>query len=395
MVEDVSKSKQRSISRELPTNVAEYSTTFGKPRFVGVPQDNQLIENSSLEGILHGRKISEVYKQDTQELQAADIEWDRAVFTLKCLSVACAHHEDVVNRAYKELKEDVLKGKNSWEATEHEKKSYNRKIKSTQQQFSKLVDFGGKISAYDTGARFQFDDPIKDSGPRGDGTPFDLIADKAREREIIFDNGDTTFTTTVNPQTLYQAEAYHLLEKGNRYEMTGENLALIVNSFNEKIFYRQLKPWLKEKEKEMTASLKILTGHREKIKFSDGKEVEHSVGNDGFLDFILSEKPFCRMYINQKDGEITGISLSGEDWRNTVSIEADNNTYYQVLDPGYFGEEPVKEIIKQGERLFNIVQTARQLHDTAENSPDRILLSNSQIVYQLINKVMKIVNPAS
>lgn len=387
---------QPKIVRELPGDVAEYFTTFGRPRFIGIPRDDQLEEDSSMEGILHGRAISEVYTQDTKELEGAGVDWDRGVYVLQCLAIACAYHDIVISQTYEELQARIYQGKYFYEVDQASRDLYEREAKAVVNRHSRLVDFGGRISAFATGARVQVDNPIKNSEPQGDGTPFDLIANESPERKIVFDGDDIQFTTTVNAQTLLQAEAYHLLEKGNRYALTGAQLARLVSSFNEEVFLQQIKPWFDSEQGRIMAGLKVIMGHGEKIRFNDGVEVEHDVGRNGCLNFLLSNKPFSRLMITLDNGQIKNISIDGKDFHNAVSIKNKGGKFYQKVRRDSTLQslrEPENKLINQGDRLFDIVQIAQQLHQTAKDCPEGVLLINSQQVHSLATKAMTIVNP--
>src|SRR3989338_3996655 len=135
---------------EQPFNVSYYHTTYGRPRFLGIPRDDQLNEQSSMEGILHGRKISEVYEQDTLELEKAGISWDRAVHVLKCLSVASAYQDEQLEAAHSSIRAQILQGKKLYSVDEHVKQSFEAAIKDARDKLSGLAGFGS-IKSYRTG----------------------------------------------------------------------------------------------------------------------------------------------------------------------------------------------------------------------------------------------------
>jgi hypothetical protein len=140
------------------------------------------------------------------------------------------------------------------------------------------------------------------------------------------------------------------------------------------------------------AGLKVVLGHREEIKFKDGVEVSHKMVRGGTLDFFLSKKPFSRLTIRQDNGQIVEISLSGEDYKNAVSIGVEGGGFYQRVYQDS-GGEPEKRSIVQGDPLFDITRTAQLLHQTAKGHSDGVLSSNSQKVHELATKVTAIVNP--
>ena len=119
------------------------------------------------------------------------------------------------------------------------------------------------------------------------------------------------------------------------------------------------------------------------------------MGNFGTVDLILCGKPFTRLYINQKQGSITGVALSGEDYRQAVSIQSDGAQFYEYIHPAKFGQEGTYRPITPGDHLYGPVAAAQVLHHTAKTSPDGILLENSDLVHALVHQVKAIVNPES
>jgi hypothetical protein len=68
------------MNEEVDSNsIQSRESSFRNPRFLGVPRDDQLLEASSREGILHGGTISQVHGEDTDALERAGVSWERGI----------------------------------------------------------------------------------------------------------------------------------------------------------------------------------------------------------------------------------------------------------------------------------------------------------------------------
>ncbi len=350
------------LSHELPSNITSYETSYGKPRFVGIPNDDQLMEKSSIEGILKGRTISEVYAQDTAELNQHGVTWDQAVEILKNLALAVAYqneHSGIPSA----LNRDQLR---------------RRPVR--------LPGFGKDINAFRllAGFKFQMHNPIKSEIKPGEETARDIIANTAPEVQVQIGK----ISAVINPQTLLQAEAYHLLEKGNAYQMTGNDIDSLIKSFNKKEFDRIVEPWVQEKMINLIKHIKTLPHHEEKIKYIDGKEVALSVPGSTAIDIYFSTEPFSRLMIDHEEGKLSRIELSGGRDSKSVTIKLENGQFFL-----YKPLEREGVLITTESPYVPIIQCALNVLDTARNLPTGILLSQSGNLHDNIDKSIKLLYP--
>ncbi|MCB9813130.1 MAG: hypothetical protein H6772_01855 [Pseudomonadales bacterium] len=284
----------------------KYITSSDLPRFVGVPNDDDLLEDSSLEGIFGGRKISEVYASDTKMLLEAGVDWERASHVLNCLAVSASFHADLQKKIIDETMQSVFRGAEYWEVDEKTRKKYESEVQSALENMPDLPGFPG-VSSHGTGARFQFLNPIKAAKIQGESrNDFELIADETPERAIKFLIDGKKVETTINYHTYYLATAHHLLEKGNRYELTGKQLAFLVKIFNQEQFDQKLNFWVKRKANELRKGLAIRLKHHEEVQFKEGTEIKLSAGHHlsiytnkllSLMDFEISTKHLSNIRI--------------------------------------------------------------------------------------------------
>lgn len=351
MSKDVSKNIERG---GILVNRSE--STYGLPRFLGVPKDNQLLESSSLEGILNGRRISEVVTSDTKELEKAGIGWERAVHVLKCLAISSSCQTE----------------------------------NFSPEGIQPIIGFNSVYSER-TRARFQFDDPISGTRSSGDQTPFDSVATIAPECQIRY-SGDRTdsFITVINQQTLLMAEYYHLLEKGNQYAMTGDQLGKLVNSFNEKEFNERLGPWLTDKMRKEMYGLAVPRGHIEAITFGREDPIRLKIGYFGSITITFFDKSPIYLGINHNSGRLKGFELQGK--LSYAEMKRKNSKFILTFrsahgTPGFSEDE---EIIDSGSSIHSICEAGATLLKAARNQPDKILSDNSRLMFDLAREVQRV-----
>jgi hypothetical protein len=373
--------------------IITFESTYSHPRFVGVPDDNQLKENSSMVGILNGRLISEVFASDTSELTEAGVSWDQAIHVLKCLAISASYQDEQNSQAFERARIQIFHGKESYEATLTQQKQYDLVVKQILQDHCVLIGFGGHVLAQSTGARVQFDDPINNALPQGDPSLFDLVALRGPEKQIAFTSADTNFKSTINYPTLVQAEKYHLLEKGNQYAMTGAQLALLVHAFGETEFNTKIGQWLRQKMDDEYIGLSVIKQHNEVIVFEGGIQIELTIHNFGGLDLIVFSKPFTRCTIEQDNGVIKEIHLSGVDYHYAKQIIAIKGKYFRRELGDRWGDSDKMIPVEGSDAESSVCRAAEILLQTAKAQPDGILKDNAGIVYTLAHRVKAIVNP--
>jgi len=275
----------KEVRRDI--QVMTIKDTSKNPRFLGVPSQEQVNESASLEGLFGGRPIERVVEEDTNQLRERGTNWEEGISVLKRLAISLRYIED-----HGEL--DQLPG---------------------------FPDLEFKF----TGAPFQFSELIDIGIEQGDGTYKDLIAGDASEARISWLKNGEVKSTVVNPQTLFLAEAYHVLEKGNRYELSGDDLADIIAKFDEESF-SITRGWMDD-QKEVKGAI---VGHKEKILYGNGNEATLTVLRHGGLWLIANseQRGFFRLTIKaNQDKEFGGIKiessiLGGKPWeKNIIDID--------------------------------------------------------------------------
>lgn len=325
--------KRPPIDGEAGEPIRSRESSFTKSRFIGVPNDDQLVEKASFEGVLGGRTIAEVHAEDTAALESAGYSWDQAVKVLHSLAVAAE---------YKYGEEPVG--------------FQNIQVRST-----------GSIS--------EFSNIIKDEGIQGD--PTTLLEARSRfthEYEVTIDNG-TTFV--INPQTLFLAEAFHILEKGNRYALTGSQLAELIKRFDRQAFENdeQFQEWMGQEHEGTYSGYKAVVGHKEKVTFEDDIEVELDVSKRGsFSLYTSSEKlPRVGFSMEHKKGEMKRIAIDTE--RFTIFLQREPEgwklSYYDraVRDSWDISYQQLPE----NSPLWEFVKLGQRVVERAKNQTDGLL----------------------
>jgi hypothetical protein len=378
----------KELVTEHMQDILSYESTFGKPRFLGVPEDDRLIEESSLEGILHGRKISDVYAQDTLELTRAGMSWDDAVAILKKLAIACLHQEVRHGQIASEIERSVFGDFGYWDAPKPYRDRYGQEVERAFIDNAGLAGFDPAVKAYATGAKVQFDNPIREDRHIGDGSRFDLVAESAPEREIRF-TGDDRFTSVVNFPTLRVAEMYHLLEKGNRYRMTGADITRFKDTFNESEFDRQLGTFMAEHMIQASSGLAAVPGHREELLYTDRSRVILKVGNYGFISILLSDAPFLRLTITRKEYGLSQVEIGGEDYRRGLILGMQDGQLLIRKESQVFGKPPTYLPVREGTFPDFVRRISEAIHAYATENPDGILRVFAGDVFQIRSKALR------
>jgi hypothetical protein len=286
-----------------PISVLSRFDSFAQPRFLGVPTQEQIDEAGSQEGMLGGLPVEDVVAKDTSELEQAGITWDEAVTTLKNMAVT-VHF----------LRENKLWGE--------------------------MPGFPG-LTAERTGAHFQFSDLVNTDQEHGDGDIFDYIAHESGEAKITYNaGGSDSFSFTINPQTLHLAEAHHILEKGNQYQLTGAQLATIVKLFRSD-YFEEIRKWTVAQETPGAA-----LSHTEKISYSDGTKAKLTVNRNKIIWlYPPTAVYFFRVSIQSSPaGQLEKVSII------KVATEGDKPTYFDLA-----GEE------SETSKLHDLVSVAKEL----------------------------------
>lgn len=375
--------------------VEKYTTTSDLPRFVGIPGDDQLIENSSLEGILHGRTISEVVDSDTQELEREGVTWETAVQVLKCLAVAGAWQDERISSIWTPTLGFIRETRSKFQMSEADEKQIEKMYPNLEETWAVLPGFSGHVRAYGTSSKVQFDDPIRGSQDQGDAAPLDTLAFEAPEREIVVRDSHGEFSTVVNVHTLILAERNHLLEKGNRYGLTGEQLARIVKAFDKEEFEQALGSWVDEKtgRGEFRSQLR----HHEVIKYADGAVLEFEVLR-GCLAVTRSSEPFVELRIETTNGKVRSINLAGEqrdtsrynvrqlnipiEYRDGVPclrirlMDVSGGCRFEVIDEG----SPLHQYVRYAEKIAELARSKVNVLPGIEGETYAVLQSASELV---------------
>ncbi len=337
--------------------VTRAESTYGLPRFLGVPKDNQLRERSSLEGILNGQKISEVVASDTEALDRAGITWDRAVHVLKCLAISSLCQAETISP----------------------------------EGLFQIIGFNSVYSQR-THLRYQyFDDPIVDTVNPGDQSPFDSVATSAPEFEIRY-SGERThgFINVINEQTLLTAEYYHLLEKGNRYAMTGDQLATLVRAFKEDEFNSKFERWLPKIMKREMYGLAAPRGHVEMITFGSNPPIKFEIMRQGSVTIDFSDEPRLSIGIDQKGGRLKELNVTGKLFHTEIKKTKDNYfvTFQSPNDSEGFTEEVIP--VNPDSTMSDICDAVTVLLQTAKKQPDKNLSDNSELVFKLAQEMQRV-----
>jgi hypothetical protein len=239
---------------------------------------------------------------------------------------------------------------------------------------------------------FQFDNPIRGAGARGDPTtPLEIVADAISEFDIQLSQEGGDFTTSINRLTLYLATAHHLLEKGNRYAMTGEQLAILVAQFDKESFNADegLHAWMAEKTKESGGPYKAITGHEEKVKFIDGVEFDLKVRIYGALS-ISANSPELRLLQLHVDKDLVLNSLKVISNRFNIDVGRKGDRWYM----GYCRKDNdryVEEEVPPDSPLWTIIGIGTSVIDRAKNQQDGVLANtDAQALHALISNGMNL-----
>lgn len=379
MLDQLEKHKVYQSSEILPAGVVRYDTTFGQPRFVGVPNESQFSEDASMEGILGGRSVAEVYEQDTSELAEAGFNWEQAISVLRCLATACVYQEQQLSATYEELRQKMSEDSN---------------FDAAREQYAYLIGFGKNVwaKADEYYPRVQVLDPVSDAKPQGDPSLEELLANKVPERTLVFqdENGETV-KVVINRMTLMLAETYHMLEKGNQYAMTGKQLAQLIRYFNREEYNASLAEWIQEESSKLQTGLAVVSGHCENLVFSDGKSVTFEVGLYGDINVVLSDNPFCRLSINYKEGRIKSVDISGVDYKKTISFENREGLLQHKLQRANYSDPVQYETLAVKSVLYGVQKAIEEIFQTARSQPDRILLDTAQTVRLLVDEAVPLV----
>ncbi len=328
-------------------------SSYTRPRFLGVPRDDQLREDSSIEGILGGRTISDVYREDSAALSSAGYNWDDAVRALQCLAATA---------------------------------SYSRG--------KELVGFNG-LRAVPLGAFFQPSLPIKDAGIQGE--PRDAVEEKASdinngEFEVTGDNG---LKTVINPDTLYLAEAHHLLEKGNRYALTGEQLAHIIRNFDQEAFEgdRHLQDWIRQENEKNAGPFKARPEHKEKITYADSSEVGLEIGHLGGVDLLTNNYNLAQIQygIDEEAKILKRATLYSNKFQINCTRTEDGWEMSYTLDEstGNAVHERVRKQIPLDSPLIRVIDIGQNIVNNANMRPDRLLTdSDANFIHECITNSM-------
>lgn len=190
-------------------------------------------------GLFCGRDVQEVYASDTEELIQSGVSWDQAIRFLKCVGLYSAYLDDVARKKLLRL----------WKKHQKDPRGYTLAMTEYMQDVGKLPGFNGTVLLNFTSSREGYRDdanPVYGAGPiyPASPTPLDTIAYLAFEKSLIVPD---QFKTYVNRLTLYMADSFRMLEKGNRYQLTGAQLAGLTTSFDEEAFFMQIQPWLEKR----------------------------------------------------------------------------------------------------------------------------------------------------
>lgn len=375
------------VGKENPTiQVVSRISSAQLPRFAGVPGDETLLEDSSQEGILHGRSISEVVGQDTSELEAAHCTWDQAEEVLTYLAAACHYREvhfheqtDALRRGGPVPSASVLKPP----VSETERKLLFQQILS---ENSSLPGFPG-IRAYvdDTRTYTQVWIPFRNPGIRGDPrTPVETVARRFGEMPISYEFNRGFAKIMTNAQTYIQAVAYHVLEKGNQYEMTGGQLAHLIRLFDRNDFDRQLGTWIAGKAREYRLPFVCEMGHTEIITFQDNSRMELEIWKNGSFEIKSSNQSWPRLHFSTNpSGELQEFSVINKyrkifigkhdgEWKIALLVEPNRD---DQADVPISGGSILRKYIPIGD---SIAQSARLNRDGL--MPDTLALTLRQIM---------------
>jgi hypothetical protein len=373
-------SELESVEMKLENNVSIKSreTSTGKPFFIGVPDDDNVKESVSMEGILNGRKMSEVYSDDNNELNKEGITWDEAIKTLNYLAAACRYHSEKLDQINDKLIALIF-GKSGF--------STNKFLTSMHEYFYKKYESSipipgfKNLKTHSTGAKVIFDNPVKDMAEVGEITdPVDIVAKYSREERIAAkDSLGKPFTFTINYQTLYQAFAHHMLEKGNQYALTGAQLAELTKIFDKNDFDKKCKDWVLETAKNEGFNKKVVIGHIEKIQFDDISNSEYLFeassmklkmkivhkGNRILLDFGCD-----------KSGNYNGFRIFYHYDNRSLSLECYNKGGSWNLIKSE-GSDSKRSILSEESDLNELREIGAKIVANAENRSDNILDDNT------------------
>lgn len=366
-------------STELPAGVVSYETSADNPRFVGVPRDDQLAEDESQEGVLGGRLISEVCAQDSEALEREGISWERAVYVLQCLSVACQVQDEELDQAYQVLRDNFGSSVSTFASHDERERSFESQAADIAEKHSRLAGFGNQFQFFATDAKPHIKHPITGSPIQGDGDFFTKVAEDFPDRQLICTDSADSFETIMNRTTLLLVEAYHLLEKGNPYELTGSQLVALVNSFDENQFLETYGEWMQRAKDRVACNTGLVRGHSEKIRFSDNKEVSLSVAEDSIY-LEISRDPYFAVTVSVIRKELKGILIRQSDYAKTIEIVQKADGYYLRPLRTSFYVEPVDQLLESDVPLMRVVQVVNAILAEATKVNGRLLLTlNTQI----------------
>ncbi|MBP7875870.1 hypothetical protein KA012_02645 [Candidatus Woesebacteria bacterium] len=152
-------------------------------------------------------------------------------------------------------------------------------------------------------------------------TELELIADNTPELKISFQSDGNAVDAFINYHTYYLATAHHLLEKGNRYELTGKQLSHLVKIFDFDDFQRIPAAWIATKAKEVRGVLPVMPNHQEIVSFRDGMTIRLASGHYAalttnrrlkLLDFKISSDRLSSLRVISDQSNISLVNLDGE-----------------------------------------------------------------------------------